>query len=446
MESRITPRYHPYKVRNLEAGKVYNICIHSPLSNRGFVDLKDSLCGTVKTEGNIRVISGPKDKETPSVKVDPLSSKENEIPQEGAGDKGVDDNKIPPGFENSLYGENVPVTEASDNNEFQILYPALGAGIGAIIIIVLLVMFFTCYKRKRMIKLKEHNHNNNDTMYTQGAAMDGTSGMTEMEMATVVHHHHHNHYNAGIAANKGKGVVATKRKLNVQQSSFICNDNARRSTSPNKTSSLGRSSTSSNSTGGTLQTRYIDTPRHYTPGQSYPSLPSTPQNYDMMPQNARANECVYRNHQNNNNSIPVMQCVPQSGHYSPENMDELAPLVTGVTMYGQGGIPMEYRDPQPYHSNENQIRQGADNYHMFINSRNPSQYPQPSAINYPQTNPSRSAFQPIQSPRNNSVRTPTSESGPITTHVNTAHVMPTSSCMNRNVLNENVLLYQEGVA
>nr|XP_039264822.1 vasorin-like [Styela clava] len=428
-ELRIKPIAHPFTVLGLESGKSYNICIHLPLGSRNdrnppYIEERDTLCGSVRTEG-ISVINKPVHNTEIQV-VPSLSGSENVNPTEkGTKDKDVKEYK--PGEGDKLYGDVNPETTPTESSNFQIIYPAIGAGIGAIIIIVLIVMFFVCYRQRRRKKFKQNNPD-----YVPGSPID-TTQMVDMEMAPTMHLHQHNHYPAGWVdqANGSKSDKNKKNTKNKKQINYINNNQkAKKVSTPNRTSSPGSNSSSSN--GGTLQTRYADTPLHYSPHQQYnPATPPIQMQYDVMPQqmNGRANEYIYRNHQNNNNSAmlpPNNHYMPRERPYDHEVMDEMAPLVVGgMNPYNYGGHLENQMYPISQHTGPTYIA--------------PS-----SAVSYPQVN-SRSAFQPIQSPRKNTVRTPTSDSGPITTHVNTVQVLPTSTCLNRNVVNDSMVRYQEGV-
>nr|XP_039248109.1 vasorin-like [Styela clava] len=420
-EFSITPKAHPFTVKGLEPGRFYNICIHLPLVGSGMSSkTKDTLCGSVKTSGrriyqssvytDITVVPSPGLARDETTGIRQRDKTEPAIP--GTGDK----------FRSGLNPETTP----TESTEFQILLPAVGAGIGGLVIVSLLILFCYCYRQKRLIKMKQQNNGD----YTPGSPLETTQ--SDMEMSTQVHHHVHNHYTAtgmdpnGIQSSPIKQNTPNTRPSNAQSSTFINNSNSRISI-PNKPGSLSGASDSSGSV-----PRYADSSLQYPHSPSFlpPSPPLPVQNMSGIPPQVggRAADYQYRNNQNNSNnsraSFPNNHCgAPLRRYeYEPEILDDMQPLVGGTGQY--------------YGATEGQI--------YPVNQRHGTTYMAPSGpVAFPQTN-SRSAFQPIQSPRN-TVRTPTSETAPIITHAGTGRVIPSQACFNRNIINDGLPRYHDGV-
>lgn len=401
---RIKPRAQPFTIEGLESGKTYNICIHLPTSSRGH----DALCGLVHTESTKSAENPPA---TPKIRIVPSTNVESN-------DDTVDKNADPGyGDKWSSDGESPDTSQSAD---FKVIYPAVGAAVGAVIILSILVMFFVCYRHRKNKKLKGHNSSD----YVPGAPMEPS--LNDIEMATVVHHHHHNHYNAnGGNANSKNGGVKT------QKNQKFTNNNPSKSVTPQKSSSLSRNSVASSSNSGTVHSRFTDTPQHYQQQYMAPTPPNHPQYEPIQsPRGNGRNDFVFRPSNNMNNPAPIanMQCIPMNRHYEPEIVDDTQPMLTDMGQY----IPYAHEDRRLH----------PDFYPA--NPRN-DYTSQPAPVSsYPQGNP-RSAFQPIQAPRKNTVRTSPSDTVPITTYTGTAHIMPTSSCLNRNLIGDNMLRYPEGV-
>lgn len=397
---RIKPKAQPHTIEGLEAGKSYNICIHLTTSSRA----KDALCGIVQTN---RAKGAENPPETPKIRIVPSTGIESDDDTTG--------NNANPGYGDKWTGDGES-PDTSQSSDFKVIYPAVGAAIGAVIILSVLVMLFMCRRHRKINKLKGHNSSD----YVPGAPTDPS--LTDMEMTTVVHHHHHNHYSANDDANSKKDGVKTKKNQK------FTNNNPSKSVTSQRSSSLSRNSVASSNNSGTVYSRFTDTPQHYQQPYMAPT-PPIHQQYDPV-QNPRANgrsDFVHRQPSNMNNSAPItnMQSMPVSRHYEPEIVEDTQPMLPDIGQY----MPYGHED----------IRLHTDYYPPTPRNDYPSQ---PS---YPQGNP-RSAFHPIQTPRKNTVRTPPSDQGHITTYTGTAHIMPTSSCLNRNMIGDNLLRYpSEGV-
>lgn len=441
-EFSIMPEAQPFTVKNLESGRSYNICIHLHLpggSNsrrKSSQTPKDTLCGSVTTKG-VKVASIPASKPEITVVPSPgVTTKIVETPVQKETTvitKKVSTNYPENGIDEKLYGEKSnPKTVPTEAGEFKMLYPAIGAGIGAVVVIIVIVMFCICRRQKRLLKLKQQNGPD----YIPATPVDNHNN--EVEMATVVHHHHHNHYNAGSIGESPSRSNQNSPSSNTQDGAPKQNGFSNPKLSPAKVNAnnnnhssvalQSKSSRSSSRSSGISQpeTRYTS----IQPQQPHmPAVVNSIQKYDSHTQNGIPNGYnMYRGHEAiQENAIrqpPHCQVPPR-----PQNLrmtNDTQPLLTS---------------PNSYYGANDSLR-----YPVSPMNVTPYNMPPNGAVTYsPLSHNAHAMFQPIQSPT--VMSTTPGETIPNLTHrLSSSHVLPASAaCLNRNLVNENMQRYHEGV-
>ncbi|XP_076805622.1 vasorin-like [Clavelina lepadiformis] len=253
-EFRIRPTAHPYTVTNLEPGKRYKICISSTdviqtsLQSRRIVE--DKLCGEVTTlpitikppvEEVTTEHEGDGDGGDTIVKGDGGDNGDNTNAGQETGDD-CDIVKQPS-------GGNAPVADPKTDSDFKLLYPTLGASLGAFIILILVILFFVCYRNKRKLKQAD-----NRSVGSRGHAeyVAGKTGDQEI-VPTVTHQRRQYQQQTSVPLLGQNGDV-----YHTPTHSYPLNGaSPQRVGTPNKTGSLG-SSNSDGSVSGVPQNHPID--------------------------------------------------------------------------------------------------------------------------------------------------------------------------------------------
>nr|XP_018673264.1 vasorin-like [Ciona intestinalis] len=260
-EYTIVPTTHPYTVNDLEAGKKYNICITSSdiIRSTGGRDkiVTDTLCGEVTTL-NLPASGSPDEttKDYDSNYVEPDKVENKVIPPPTVVDAPV----VDPGDDEKQTGDTNPSVDTQ--HDFPLLYPALGAGLGAFVILVVAILFFVCYKNK---KKQKKQANNNDSIkpseYSRGRPSNGICDpdMIPMMMQQVPRP------TVTTSMVTPQGEIYQHPPHNHTQNGAI---QPLRVSTPNKNGSLGRSSNSGGSVCGAPMSQPGEIQRGYSPGSN----------------------------------------------------------------------------------------------------------------------------------------------------------------------------------
>ncbi|XP_076818232.1 vasorin-like [Clavelina lepadiformis] len=255
-EFHIRPTAHPYTVTNLEPGKRYNICISSTdviqtsLQSRHIVE--DKLCGEVTT---LPIATQPQVEEATDTKHEDdggetiVKGDDDDDDNTNAGQETGDDSHIV----EQPSGGNAPVADPKTDSDFKLLYPALGASLGAFIILILVILFFVCYRNKRKLKQAD-----NRSVGSRGHAeyVAGKTGDQEIVPMVTPQRRQHQQRTSGPLLGQNGDVYHTPAH------SYPLNGaSPQRVGTPNKTGSFGRSSNSGGSVSGVPQNYPIDMQR-----------------------------------------------------------------------------------------------------------------------------------------------------------------------------------------
>lgn len=423
-EFNIIPKANLFTVQNLNSGRSYNICIHMPLAGsrstrRSSSTRRDTLCGTVKTKG-VKVANTPASKPEITVVPSPkVTTKSSETPiqkQTSIVTKKTDASFSDPAFDQKLRGSKItPQTQPAEPDEFSMLYPAIGAGIGAVVVIIIVVMFCICRRQKRLLKLKKGSNAD----YTPGSATDNHH---DVEMATVVHHHHHNHYNAGSIEPSNVSKSNQNSPTSTMQNDGTPTNNFNPKLSPSKTNNnhvvaQPKSSRSSSRSSGVSQpeTRYTSIQPHVqalNPIQKYEQN-GIPNGYNIYRGHDAPQEAARQSHRQ-------IQQRPQN---ILQNNDS-QPILTGNNSY--------------YDANDSHL------YPVSPLSSPAYNIPSTGSVNYnPAGHNTHALFQPIQSPLGTSLGD--SIAG-LNHRLTGSHALPPPmACLTRNLVVDNMPRYHDGV-
>jgi len=262
----IVPTQHPYTVDNLLAGTRYNICITATDFVPNGREIKDKLCGVVRTPPAASVTVRP-DPKTENPETGPSPS-----PDDGAA---VDDSSSDGGGHT---GGKSSERDSVPDDDFKLLYPAIGAGIGALVILIAIIIFCVCYRKKK--KLKRATSTDSGRPVTPKDYADRTTSTPATDIEAVP-----------IMAQQGRVQYIPQPAITtalMQQPSdlyqpqtpqhgfqSVCASPQRVGT-PNRTGSLGRSSTSGGSVAGSQAPYALDQQRPCPSDSGYETIRSIP--------------------------------------------------------------------------------------------------------------------------------------------------------------------------